>query len=44
MKYTFFCDESNQILNMALLCLASEKAWHPTPVLLPGKSMDRAAW
>ena len=21
-----------------------EKAWHPTPVLSPGKSMDRGAW
>ena len=20
------------------------RQWHPTPVLLPGKSMDRGAW
>ena len=24
--------------------LHRRRQWHPTPVLLPGKSMDRAAW
>ena len=24
--------------------LFQRRQWHPTPVLLPGKSMDRGAW
>ena len=27
-----------------LLTLFQRRQWHPTPVLLPGKSMDRGAW
>ena len=26
------------------LFLLRRRQWHPTPVLLPGKSMDRGAW
>ena len=27
-----------------LYTLERRRQWHPTPVLLPGKSMDRGAW
>ena len=26
------------------ICMARRRQWHPTPVLLPGKSMDGGAW
>ena len=26
------------------MCIYRRRQWHPTPVLLPGKSMDGGAW
>ena len=39
-RWTFVGKVMSLLLNM----LSRRRQWHPTPVLLPGKSMDRGAW
>ena len=34
----------NWIISMIYICNSRRRQWHPTPVLLPGKSMDGGAW
>ena len=37
-------DKNNHTYLYVYIGIYQRRQWHPTPVLLPGKSMDRGAW